>query len=390
MRLLVVSAAKLGVKHAVDNLLRELRERGHELTYLTLPTHEAPADVERVTLRRRALVDAFDGHGAAHLGYSVLGFWRAAYERVAEMQAAYDAVWFHTPRLLALAPTEVAGKSLVTYHNHLRAWKADNHGFPASAYYRLCGTVERRGIRAFAAAGARFTVVYDAVTEELTGAGVARNAVGHVGNGVNLDRFTPDGEPGGNDAVAPDALADGAGGNTFLSLGSLTEQKRPIGLLDAFERLQATTDERHRLLVAGDGPLRRKAEARAESVPGVSFLGFVEEDTKPNLYRTVDYFVLPSRYEGEPLVLYEALASGTPAIVADIPNLRFVEAADCGAVVDFDDPERAAAGLREYVERDTEDHGVNARMYAQSNLSWGVAADKYHAVLETIGGEGAC
>jgi glycosyltransferase involved in cell wall biosynthesis len=406
MRVLVVSAAELGVKHAVRNLLRELATRGVEATYLTIPRHDAPEGVARETLLDERLVEGLEGKQLPYLGYAILNFWRRAYERVAEVGEEYDAVWYHTPRLLPLAPRGVAPKTLVTYHNHLRGWKADNHGPPASLYYRLFAGVEDRGIRRLADAGGRFTVVYDAVREEVEAAGAPRNRVSYVGNGVNLERFTPEGErvepaalagsEGGTEpepaSVSPAARADGAGGGgdgagaTFLSLGSLTEQKRPLALVECFERLQAESGEHHRLFVAGDGPLRERAAARAEGVPGVTFLGFVAEDTKPKLYRSVDYFVLASRYEGEPLALYEALASGTPAVTADIPNLRFVESAACGAVADFDDPAGAAERVGAYLDGDTETHGENARMYAQRNLSWGAAADEYHATLADIGG----
>ncbi len=72
------------------------------------------------------------------------------------------------------------------------------------------------------------------------------------------------------------------------------------------------------LLLAGDGELRPDVERRAEGLgvsSSVRFLG-VRSDV-PDLMRSMDAFLMPSIYEGLPLVLVEAQASGLPCVISD-------------------------------------------------------------------------
>lgn len=64
-------------------------------------------------------------------------------------------------------------------------------------------------------------------------------------------------------------------------------------------------------MFAGDGPLRRQMEEKAAALgvkDDILFLGVVEDI--PALMQTFDVFAMPSLFEGLPLVLVEAQASG--------------------------------------------------------------------------------
>lgn len=414
MRTLVVSTAELGVERVVHDVLAELAAGDDdEFHYLTRPGVPVPEGVSATRLLSEGLVDRVRDVEPAYLGYAIMGFWLRAYRQLARDHADYDAVWLHNPRLLPCCPAEIGEKTLVTYHNHLRGAKAEFHGGLARLYYRAFGAVERRGL--WSLSGARFTGVARDVVAELRAEGVPPERVRYVGNGVDVDRFAPeravdldrarypmladahhdpafphapDGgevEPGG---TAGDADAPDDGPVRLLSLGSLTEQKRPLALLRFFEALCDRTDRELTLVVAGDGPRREAAErfVRQHGLTNAHLLGFVDEDQKPAIYASADAFVLASRYEGEPLALYEALASGLPALVSDIPVHRFVAEADCGRVLDFDAPRSAASAAAPYLERDTTDHAMNARTYATENLSWATRAREYRDELHLLGG----
>jgi glycosyltransferase involved in cell wall biosynthesis len=98
---------------------------------------------------------------------------------------------------------------------------------------------------------------------------------------------------------------------TLLYLGRVDASK---GIDRIFPHIAAHS--RDRLVVAGDGPDLHRLRGLAARLPNpasVRFLGAVPEDVKLRLLAAADVVVLPSEAEGQPLVLLEALAAGTPA-----------------------------------------------------------------------------
>jgi glycosyltransferase involved in cell wall biosynthesis len=78
-----------------------------------------------------------------------------------------------------------------------------------------------------------------------------------------------------------------------------------------------------RLLIAGDGPDRARLEreiAASGNPAAVRLLGWRED--VPELLTAADAFVFPSRTEGMPNAVLEALAAGLPVVASDIPALR--------------------------------------------------------------------
>jgi glycosyltransferase involved in cell wall biosynthesis len=119
-------------------------------------------------------------------------------------------------------------------------------------------------------------------------------------------------------SVAEDAFAPGlAGGATIISMGRLSHQKGFDYLLRAFAQLKPRHGD-WSLTILGEGPQRKELESLASSLlPEGSFFlpGAV---TNPNAFlRRASLFVLPSRYEGFPNALCEAMACGLPVIAAD-------------------------------------------------------------------------
>jgi glycosyltransferase involved in cell wall biosynthesis len=100
-------------------------------------------------------------------------------------------------------------------------------------------------------------------------------------------------------------------------VGRLQHQKNPLALLDAIEGLDVT------LIVVGNGPLRGQLQAKAEkSKLAVEFLGNVPHQQLPEVLNSTDVFILPSRYEGHPKTLIEAMACGLPVIGTDVAGIR--------------------------------------------------------------------
>ena len=109
----------------------------------------------------------------------------------------------------------------------------------------------------------------------------------------------------------------------------------------------------------------------------VLFLGYVDNQDLPNLYACADYYIMTSKYEGLPLTLLEAMASGLPCIVSDIPNLAIVRDADCGIIVDYTGADLASEQILHYLLNQNSEHSQNARKYALENLDWHLISEKY-------------
>lgn len=123
-------------------------------------------------------------------------------------------------------------------------------------------------------------------------------------------------------AVSCAAPLDGDGRPVVLGVGRLAPQKR----FDVLLRAAATRQWRARqpaplVVIAGAGPLAGDLDRLAAEL-GVDarFLG--ERDDVPALLAAADVFVLPSQWEGQPLILQEALRAGRPIVASDVGGVR--------------------------------------------------------------------
>lgn len=119
-----------------------------------------------------------------------------------------------------------------------------------------------------------------------------------------------------NPVRLPAGTEDATRSNAVLFVGRLAPQKAPDVLLEAFARFRRNAPV-WRLHVAGAGPLAEPLRAQARDLglaEHVEFHGVV--DPEP-LLATCRIFALPSRYEGTPNALLEAMAHRLPCIVSD-------------------------------------------------------------------------
>lgn len=109
----------------------------------------------------------------------------------------------------------------------------------------------------------------------------------------------------------------------ILMVAAFREQKDHLTPLRALTSLPPTVT----LTYAGDGATRPQAQQEARSLgvtDRVTFLGNVSDI--PALYRKADIALLSTRYEGFGLAAVEAMASGTPLIISDVPGVREIVA----------------------------------------------------------------
>ena len=106
----------------------------------------------------------------------------------------------------------------------------------------------------------------------------------------------------------------------FLYIGNLEKRKGTDILLDAYEIYvnQGGTKD----LVLGGKVREDDIEARLKvlekKLPGLHYLGYIDDETRTRLYRECGCFVFPSRAEGFGMPLIEALQCGKPVIASNL------------------------------------------------------------------------
>ena len=111
-------------------------------------------------------------------------------------------------------------------------------------------------------------------------------------------------------------------------------------------------------------------------------------DKVQQMYAAADVFVAPSRAEGTPFSVLEAVSSGTAAVVSDIPGHATVGAHAPACVITPLDPDEIAAAIRRLLERDAGQVATDAlagHAWLRENLglgSWAEAmVDRYERLL---------
>jgi len=130
-------------------------------------------------------------------------------------------------------------------------------------------------------------------------------------------------------------------------MGRLHAQKGVDIFLQAVSKLRADFPEL-KALVIGEGPDRGALERLAASLDlsaAVIFTGLRHDG--PALLTALDLFVLPSRYEGMPNVVLEAMAAGKAVVAAAVGAVpELVQEGRTGLLVPPEDPEALARAIR--------------------------------------------
>ena len=146
-------------------------------------------------------------------------------------------------------------------------------------------------------------VVLTKETAELISSFVPSDRITVIPNSVPAPPANP--EPESN--VPPEPIV--------LGVGRLSHEKGFDQLLEAVALLESRgTFSGWRLVLAGEGDARAALEEQAAALPAgmVEFTGQVSDPNE--WYRRASLFALPSRYEGFPNALLEAMAAGLPAV----------------------------------------------------------------------------
>lgn len=126
--------------------------------------------------------------------------------------------------------------------------------------------------------------------------------------------------------VTPEAYRRDPGGNgkRMAFVGRLDPVKGALLLIEAMARVLKSHPDAS-LTLAGDGPARAGAEARARALGiegSVRFAGFMTQGQVADLLAQSDMLVLPSFAEGLPVVYMEALASRIPVVASRVAGVQ--------------------------------------------------------------------
>jgi len=198
-----------------------------------------------------------------------------------------------------------------------------------------------------------------------------------VNNGVDTERFSPSGRKHERIAAAV--------GPAIVFAGRLVDGKRPQDLLTAFDTIRDRCPDAE-LFFCGDGPMRDGLEntvAEKGLNDAVTFLGRVQYNKMPAVFRAADLFVLPSRTEGFPRTVLEALSCETPVISSNLEQTaKIVE--QTGATVEIGDVNGLSEAVSDLVEDEQllSDLGKHGRRIVTTRYDW---ADTVRETTNVLG-----
>ena len=269
------------------------------------------------------------------------------------------ATWAYPDAFAAALLAKANGKPLVV----------KTHGTDLN--YGLNSGLRRLMIR-FAMRNARRVVcVSQLLKEQLVELGVDRAKIRVLTNGVNSRMF----KPSDRDQARATLDLDNSRRHV-LFVGNLV----PVKGADLLIRAVSLLPDDVCLHVVGHGSQEADLRIQSESLgiaDRVIFHGQRPHEQMPVWQNAVDVFCLPSRNEGCPNTVIEALACGTPVVATEVGAVRqLVSNADQGTVVAPGDAGLLAKALEEQLNRRP------PLRIAQADFTWQQNAEQLHADLE--------
>jgi glycosyltransferase involved in cell wall biosynthesis len=176
----------------------------------------------------------------------------------------------------------------------------------------------------------------------------------------------------------------------MLFVGRVVYQKGLDLLLEALAGLRHIPWE---VVVAGDGSQREPLSSRARDLglaERIRFAGWLRGDEILQAYREANLFVFPSRHEGMPNAVLEAMAAGLPVIASRIAgNEELVVHGETGALVPSEDPGALQQALAALLpdSRHRAAMGAAGRKRVEERYTWDQVAAAYHGLVSRAAGE---
>ncbi|MGH7927833.1 MAG: glycosyltransferase family 4 protein, partial [Candidatus Binatia bacterium] len=226
----------------------------------------------------------------------------------------------------------------------------------------------------------RFIAVSTEMRRALLQAGIAREKLALIGNGIELTSRCNTTE-----ATLRKEISGECDRPIVLFVGRLVKEKGLDRLLTVWASLPG--HQRMVLLIVGDGPLRESLECQTRNLrlfPAVRFLGHQAEVAK--FYSVADLFVLPSTTEGMSNALLEAMAAGLPVVASNVGgNKDVITHQQNGFLVDWEDTRLCARMLTTLCsDRELRQRIGNAARRQVRAFAIGDVAERYHGLYRAV------
>lgn len=204
-----------------------------------------------------------------------------------------------------------------------------------------------------------------------------------VRNGVDMDHYSCVTEAEKMEIRKDMNLSEGS--FIFAYTGQIIERKNMDFLLSTFAK--TFKEKKFSLLVLGGGAQLEDLKMKYGNIENIDFRGNV---LNVNYFlKACDAYVSASKSEGLPNGVLEAMATGLPVILSDIPqHIEIHEAnTDCGFIFDINNEDALAICLKKMVNGDYKKMGNAAYESAHQNFSAPLMSKNYQKIYKQISGK---
>lgn len=365
-----------GIANVAYNVVEQLKKMGVECTVCS-PTGPD------IKLGSRFLIQKSGRVGLVYYWHQV--------RKYLENDKDFDLVWLHQPLFIRRT---FLSQSLITMHItsfgvYKQIQKSSNYPLFRKVYKNVAAHIETFCLDRLDLRNMRFSADSLQVYDELNTLGIANENISYIPNGVDTKLFKP------VETEEKKKLRDAFGipkdDLILLSTGNLTIVKNPLKLIEIYSLIEKAHNGTH-LVIAGKGALENRVRKLSDEMGmKVLFLGHVDYKKMHNLYACADIYILTSLYEGLPLTLLEAMSSGLPCIVSDVPSISsMVINAKAGIAVNFNNDGKVMQKIIDFLNDELPEYGKNAREYAIRNHDWEEIAKSYlnefQRIIDITGG----
>lgn len=154
--------------------------------------------------------------------------------------------------------------------------------------------------------------------------------------------------------------------------------------LDVLARASHALDRRTRVVIAGDGPER--ALVRSLARDDARFVGAIDAHRRDRLLAAADVFALPSRRDGAPAALVEAMSYGLPIVATDVGGVRWL-AQDAARYAGVEDADSLAHTIKWLADSQDERASLSRASRARHRRlpAWDTLAERVDQSLRSVG-----